>query len=305
MERHIAIAQIRPRKADYEANLARIGDLFEQVTRMTPPPDVLVLPETALSGYFLEGGVREIARSRHVVFADLQRTYRRRAPAGAAPLDVLVGFYEMDEGKCYNSGLYATLTVGDVGSVEAGVLHVHHKMFLPTYGVFDENRFVSKGRTIDVFDTRFGRASILICEDVWHSMTSAVAALKGAQTLYVISASPGREFAGQNVGSLERWRLLLPGIASEHGLFVVYAGLVGFEGGKGFTGTSCVVSPWGEMVVSGPPLEECVVTACIDDDDVAIARTETPLISDLEAALPDLALELEAIARAPHVARSV
>ncbi len=301
MAHHVAVAQIRPRKAHYEANLARVGDVFEQVACMDPRPDVLVLPETVLSGYFLEGGVREIARDRRTVFADLLRTFRERVPADAAPLDLVVGFYELADGNVHNAGLYATLTANDDGPVQAGVAHVHRKLFLPTYGVFDENRFVARGRTIDAFDTRLGRSAILICEDIWHSMTSAIAALKGAQTLYVISASPGREFGGEDLGSLERWRLLLPGIASEHGMFLVYAGLVGFEGGKGLSGSSCVVDPWGTMIVSAPALGECVVTAHVDEADIAIARTETPLLADLESALPDLALEIEAIARAPHL----
>jgi predicted amidohydrolase len=297
---HIAAAQLKPRKADYAFNLSRVGDLFAQLDAMTPRPDVLVLPETVMSGYFLEGGVREVARSRQELFADLLRLYRERAQTPGAALDVALGFYELDEGKYYNAGIYATLTRDDDGPVAAGIRHVHHKFFLPTYGVFDEKRFVARGRTVDAFDTRFGRVALLICEDVWHSLTATIAALKGAQVIYVISASPGRGFGGAQVGNLARWRLLLPGIADEHNVFVVYAGLVGFEGGKGFTGTSCVLDPFGRALVEGPATEECLVRAPVNLDDVAIARASSPLLTDLEAALSDLVLELEAVARKPH-----
>lgn len=300
MRFHVVAAQIKPKKADYAHNLARIGEVFAQLDVMEPRPDVLVLPETVLSGYFLEGGVREVARSREALFADLLRLYRERTQTPGATLDIALGFYELAEGKYYNASLYATLTREDGGAVEAGIRHVHRKFFLPTYGVFDEKRFVARGRTIDAFDTRFGRAALLICEDIWHSITATIAALEGAQVIYVSSASPGREFGGKRIGNLERYRLLLPGIASEHSVFVVYAGLVGFEGGKGFTGTSCVVDPWGRVLVEGPTTEECLVRASIDLDDVATARAGSPLLADLESALPDLALELDAIARKPH-----
>jgi predicted amidohydrolase len=296
----VAVAQIKPKKGDYEHNLGRIGELFEQVDGMNPRPDTLILPETVMTGYFLEGGVREDCVSREKLFQDLLRVYRERTASAGAALDVVVGFYELSEGKYYNAGLYATLTGSDDSPIQAGILHVHHKFFLPTYGVFDEKRFVARGRSVEAFDTRFGRVALLICEDVWHSLTATLAALKGAQVIYVISASPGRDFGGQEVGNLARWKHLLPGVAEEHNVWVVYAGLVGFEGGKGFTGSSCVVDPWARTVVEGPVLEECVVTAPIDLDEVATARASSPLLADLEAVLPDIALEMEALARMPH-----
>jgi predicted amidohydrolase len=296
----IVAGQIKPRKADVQANLERIGEIFEQLDSMQPRPDVLVLPETVLSGYFLEGGVREVALSREELFQRLLEIYRRRTRTLQSALDIALGFYELHDGKYYNAGLYATLTSSDCLSVQPGIGHVHHKFFLPTYGVFDEKRFVSRGRTIDAFDTRFGRAALLICEDVWHSITATLAALQGAKIIYVISASPGREFSGLQVGNLMRWKHLLPGIADEHSLFVVYAGLVGFEGGKGFTGSSCVVNPWGQVLVEGDVTQECLVRSSVNLEDVAIARAGSPLLADLEATLSDLVMELEAIARRPH-----
>lgn len=296
----VAAAQLKPKKGEYEFNLGRIGEVFTQIDTMNPRPQLLVLPETVLTGYFVEGAVREDSVTREQLFSDLLRMYRSQTTTSGATLDIVLGFYELRDGKYYNAGLYATLTQSDDGPVEAGIVHVHHKFFLPTYGVFDEKRFVARGRSVDAFDTRFGRAAILICEDVWHSVTATIAALKGAQIIYVISASPGREFGGQEVGNLARWKHLLPGVADEHNVWVVYAGLVGFEGGKGFTGSSCIVDPWGRTIAEGTVLDECIVTAQIDLDDVATARAASPLLADLEAVLPDLALEMEALARSPH-----
>jgi predicted amidohydrolase len=319
---NVAVGQIKPRKGDYAANLARIGDLFEQIEADAPETDVLVLPETVLSGYFLEGGVREVARSREQLFDDLLSTYRARVVRQDAALDVCLGFYEVGEGKYYNSALYATVAADSpaapqrgAGSgasrtagageranpIAPGVHHVHRKFFLPTYGVFDEKRFVSRGRTVSAFETRVGRVAVLICEDAWHSISATLAALKGAQVIYVISASPGREFTGQHLGNVTRWGVLLPGIADEHNVWVVYSGLVGFEGGKGFTGTSRVIDPWGNCVVQASAIDECLMRATIDLDDVATARAVSPLLADLESALGDITLELDQIARKPHL----
>lgn len=295
MEIVVAAAQFKPQKADYQPNLNAIGDLFEQLEAEEVPADLLVLPETVLSGYFLEGGVREEARTAGQVFRDLLDMYRRRVRREDAVLDVVVGFYEQAGYQYFNSALWATLA-GAQSPVEPRLVHVHRKFFLPTYGVFDEKRFVSRGRVIRSFSSRFGPVAVLICEDAWHSVTGTLAALQGARLIAVLSASPGREFGGQTLGNLERWDLLLRGIASEHGVFVVYAGLVGFEGGKGFTGSSCVVDPWGHVLVRGSVTEPCVVKAEIDLEDATVARADTPLLADLEGAIRDVASHFGAVA---------
>ena len=317
MKIETAIAQIKPKKGDYEYNLARVGDLFAQLEADAPQTGVLVLPETVLTGYFLEGGVRDVARTQEQLFDDLLRTYRARVAREDALLDICLGFYELRDGKYYNSALYATLTVKENaitastrtlararrpggGAPFAGIRHVHRKFFLPTYGVFDEKRFVSRGRTVQAFNTRFGKVAVLICEDVWHSITATLAALKGAMVIYVLSASPGREFTGQHLGNVARWNVLLPGVADEHNVWVVYAGLVGFEGGKGFTGSSQVIDPWGNCLVMASATDEAVVQATLDLEDVATARAGSPLLADLEAALGDITLELEQIRRLPQ-----
>ena len=305
MKIEVAVGQIKPRKGEYASNLRRLGELFAQIEADAPETQVLVLPETALTGYFLEGGVRDLALTRTQLFDDLLHCYREQVTRPDAVLDICLGFYELGEGKYYNSALYATLTASDADAPQldgpkAGILHVHRKFFLPTYGVFDEKRFVSRGRTVDAFHTRFGTVAMLICEDVWHSITGTLAALRGAQVIYVVSASPGHDFGGTHVGNVARWNVLLPGIADEHNVWVVYAGLIGFEGGKGFTGSSQVIDPWGNVLVMGSTTDECLLQATVEMDDVATARAASPLLADLEAALGDITMELEQIARNPR-----
>ena len=285
----LAVAQIRPSKGEYAANLQKIGGVLARIAKLDPPVDLVIFPETATSGYFVEGGVRDVAVTAGTLFRDL--TVEHEA-AGAPPIDVAVGFYEVFQNHFYNSCLYASL-----GNRSPGVRHVHRKVFLPTYGVFDEERFVERGRDIQAFDTRFGRVAILICEDAWHSITGTIAALQGAQLVIVPSASPARGTGMDEEGtrlpaSVVRWERILKGMADEHGVWIAFASLVGFEGGKGFPGGSVVVSPGGEIVLRGPLFEEAVLAYDLDFEELTRARAESPLLADLEVNLPHLVKSL-------------
>ncbi|MDQ3138360.1 MAG: NAD+ synthase [Gemmatimonadota bacterium] len=281
----LAIAQMRPKKGAYDENLGRLGDVFRAVAAAVDPPELIVAPEAALTGYFLEGGVRDLAVSAERLFHDLTCQHR---DATAPPLDLAIGFYEVHENRLFNSGLYATL-----GGPDAGIRHVHRKIFLPTYGVFDEERFVEAGRGVQSFDTRWGRAAILICEDAWHSITPMLAALAGAQLILIPSASPARgilstEDAPGRPASLTRWSRLAQDIAGEHGVYVALAQLVGFEGGKAFPGGSLVAGPRGELLAEGPVFEEALLQVTLDFEEITRARTDLPLLADLEMRLPHL-----------------
>ncbi len=281
----VAIAQLRPKKGDYAANLQKIGGVLAQVAKLEPPVDPVIFPETATSGYFVEGGVRDVAVTGGTLFRDLTLAHEA---AQAPPVDVAVGFYEVFQNHYYNSCLYASL-----GGKDAGVRHVHRKVFLPTYGVFDEERFVERGREIRAFDTRWGRAAMLICEDAWHSVSGTIAALQGAQLVIVPSASPARGTGMDEEGtrlptSVVRWERIVKAMADEHAVWVALANLVGFEGGKGFPGASVLINPAGEIVLRGPLFEEAVLTYDIDLNEMTRARAEAPLLADLEVNLPHL-----------------
>ena len=286
----LALAQIRPKKGDYAENVRRVGAVFAQAAGWETPPDLIVLPETIMSGYFVEGGVRDVAVSAGTLFRDLAAQH---AAAQAPPFDVALGFYEEYRNRYYNSALYAQL-----GGNSSGVRHVHRKIFLPTYGVFDEERFVDAGRSVQAFDTAWGRAAMVICEDAWHSIVPTLAALGGAQILIVPSASPARGIAPTQGApdcdnesrpqTVWQWERILQRVAEEHGVFVALAQLVGFEGGKGFQGSSVVIGPGGEVVARGPVFDEVIVTAALDLNDITRIRATSPLLADLEIALPSL-----------------
>ena len=295
MSIQLAVAQLSPKKGDYQANLARLGNLFAQADALDPRPHVLCLPESALTGYFLEGGVREVAMTAGSLARDLNDLYRERVTAPRM-LDVVLGFYEEFGNRLFNSALYVTL-----GGGEPEIRQVHRKMFLPTYGMFDEERFVDRGREVRAFDTPWGRAALLVCEDAWHSLTGTIAALDGAQMIFLLAAPPARGPWPQQTGdptvpaSVNRWERLARDIAEEHGVHVTLSSLVGSEGGKIFPGASMVLGPRGELRVRGPLWEEALVTATIDVEDVTRARADMPLIADLEVMIPHLVANIQRI----------
>src|SRR5206468_6003929 len=257
-------------KGEYAANVQRIGGVVAQLAKLQPAVDLVVFPETATSGYFVEGGVRDVAVTAGTLFRDLSLQHQA---AQAPPMDVAVGFYEVFQNRFYNSCLYASLgnaspLNASSGNASSGIVHVHRKVFLPTYGVFDEDRFVERGREIHAFDTRWGRAAILICEDAWHSLAGTIAALEGAQVILVPSASPARGTGMDEEGtrlpaSVVRWERILRTMAEEHGVYVACSSLVGFEGGKGFPGGAGVVSPAGPALLRGPAFEGAGLPAAI------------------------------------------
>ncbi len=292
----LAIVQSKPRKGDVAANVAELTAIFAQLAAEPEPYDLVVFPEAALTGYFLEGGVYELAFDAATLAERIASAWRA-APGGARkPVDIVLGFFENASGTYYNSALYLTVE-GDAHRI----VHVHRKMFLPTYGVFDEERFLSRGRRLQAFDTRMGRMAMLLCEDAWHAIMPTIAAVKGARVLVVPSASPGRGLGGDGeLESVRHWKNVLADYAVEHGVFVIYAGLAGFEGGKGMAGSSAVIDPFGATIASLPALGAHVLRATLDFSEIDVARARLPLLGDLGAVLPDLIYDDEL---QPHHAR--
>lgn len=286
----VALAQFRPTKGAPGPNLDRIEALFRTLASSPEPPAVLILPEGTLTGYFLEGGVHEHALTADALFEMLRERHGR---SGAPPIEVCLGFYERGVDRLHNSAIWAAL-----GGDDAGIRHVHRKIFLPTYGVFDEERFLDAGRDVQAFDARIGRVAMLVCEDAWHSLTPTIAAVDGAQFLAIVAASPARGLEPDPVqpgtpGSMGRWERLARDIAAEHGIYVALAQLVGFEGGKAFPGGSLLTTPSGDVLVRAPLFEDATIQVTLPLDEIARVRSGAPLLADLEARLPHLIESLQ------------
>ena len=267
----IACAQFAPTKARVDENLDQIAEIVIQAR--DEGADLVLLPEAATSGYFLEGGVLESALTQEALAGQLWKRLQGKIDR---PIDVALGFYQSLDGILYNAAGYLEFTPEGTR-----IVGVYQKFFLPTYGVFDEERFVSRGRDLGVFDTRFGRIAMLVCEDVWHGVMPTLCAVNGAQVLLVPAASPARGFGGPGIENHDRYRRLFQAISEEHGLFCASAQLVGFEGGKGFIGGSMVVDPFGSLLAEAPVGAGAMLVADLDIDLVGVARAQSPLLSDL------------------------
>lgn len=271
-----AIVQLTPEKARIEENLDRIADSVRLAVR--EGADLVCFAETIVSGYYLEGGVLECSLTGEELLAKLAS----RLKDLPKEVDVCLGFYEQAGGNLYNSAAYLTF-----GS-EPKLVHVYRKFFLPTYNIFDEERFVSRGRELGVFSTRFGKIGLLICEDVWHSILSTLCAVAGAQMIIVPSASPARGFSGELIGNHDRYLRMIRAVAEEHGVFLMNPQLTGFEGGKGFIGGSTIVDPYGKILASAEVNEDSMILAEVDLTMVAVTRSQLPLVTDLQSAWGDI-----------------
>ncbi|MBM4266599.1 MAG: carbon-nitrogen hydrolase [Deltaproteobacteria bacterium] len=261
----VSLAQIKPRLADVPANL----ELYERAVREArgQGADLVVFPELSLTGYHLKDEVQAVGEK-------LDGPVLGRLRELSRDLALVVGFVEeASDYRFFNSA--ALLDRGEM-------VHVHRKVYLPTYGMFDENRYFARGGRIAAFDSRFGRAATLVCEDLWHPSTAHVAALDGAITLLCPSSSPARGVreSTEQDDNARTWELLNRAYAVAYGIFVIYVNRVGFEDGVGFWGGSEVLDASGRRVVKAPYYEEAVVSCEIDLAAARRQRIMSPLLRD-------------------------
>jgi predicted amidohydrolase len=263
----IALAQIAPKLGDVKANLAKHMEYIARAREAGA--DVLCFPELSLTGYYLRDLTTTVAvrpTGDDPIFAQLL--------AASQDVDIVVGFVEETPRYLYyNSAAY--LSAGQV-------LHVHRKVYLPTYGMFDESRFLAEGDQIRAFDTRHGRVAVLICEDLWHLPTAYLAWLDGADYILTLVSSPGRGVRPEDetLGSAQAWDLLTRTLAQFLTCYVTITNRVGFEDGVGFFGGSLIVQPGGTIVVQAPLLDEALVVGECDTVTVRRERIRTPLLRD-------------------------
>ncbi|MBW8005789.1 MAG: carbon-nitrogen hydrolase [candidate division NC10 bacterium] len=283
----LGIAQLAPVLGDLERNLA----LHEKILREAEGQgvDLLLFPELSLTGYFLKDMVPSVALTPR----DSRLDFLKRASRGMA---IVVGFVEeSSDHRFFNAAAYF-----DDGKLR----HVHRKLYLPTYGLFDEQRYFAQGDKLRAFDTRFGRMALTICEDLWHPATAYLAALDGAQVILCVSASPGRGLRpGGTFANAAAWEHLNRAYAQLFTCFLCFCNRVGYEDGACFWGGSEVIAPTGEALVRAPQLEEALLTVTIDRREVQRERIANPLLRDerLDLTIRELkriTRELERILRA-------
>lgn len=267
----LALAQINTRLGDVPANLEKHLRLAAEAR--ASGADLLVFPELSLTGYVLQDLATTVAhrpRPDDPVFRPLLEASRE--------LDLVVGFVDEDpRNRFYIASAY--LSGGQV-------VHVHHKLYMATYGLFDEGRFFAWGDSVQAFDTRFGRMGVLICEDFWHASPPYLLWLDGAELLLLTSASPGRGLNREPVLDSARWvEHINQAYASMFTCFVAHANRVGYEDGLNFWGGSTLFDPSGELLVKGKYHEESVILADVDLNQLHRVRARLPLLRDERTSL--------------------
>jgi predicted amidohydrolase len=266
MKLNLGLAQIATKLGDVDSNLAKHLDTIRQAKEQNV--DLLVFPELSLTGYVLQDLVATVAHrpvEEDPVFKHLLQA--------SHDLDLVVGF--VDEDSRHRFFIASAYLSG------GQVLHVHHKVYLPTYGLFDEGRFFAWGDSVRAFDTRFGRAGLLICEDFWHASPPYLLWLDGADIMLFSSASPGRGLSDNEKLESARWvERVNQAYASMFTSFVVHSNRVGFEDGLLFWGGATVCDPNGEIVAQGPYFEEALTVSCLDLNQLRRTRARLPLLRD-------------------------
>lgn len=281
MRVNIGLAQVYPKLGDPRANLEMHLQRIEEARQQQV--DLLVFPELSMTGYQVQDLVPEVAMRAEAsdpLFGELLRA--------SHDLDLVIGFVHEDvRQRFFIANAY--LSGGEL-------VHIHHKLYLPTYAMFDESRYFAQGNSVRAFNTRFGRMGMLICEDFWHMSPAYLLWMDGADLLILNSASPGRGLdTSERLGS-SRWvELVNQAYGSMFTSYVLHCNRVGYEDGKVFWGGSSVVDPNGEFLTHGHYFDEALITQVIDLNELHRTRARLPLLRDERPGL--VRRELERILR--------
>ena len=272
----VALAQVDSILGDTEENLRRSKEVVAEAKDRGA--DLTVCPELSLSGYALGELGDDVAIEAH------SKPIISLAEA-AGEMAVVVGFCEEGRGfHTYNSAAYL-----EGGSIR----HLHRKLYLPNYRIYEERKHYNPGQSMRAFDTRFGRMAMLICNDAWQTFLPFIAVQDGAQVL-IIPADSGSYPYPQLLDTKSYWRGITRFYARMLESYVIFVNRVGQQDNLVFWGYSHVVDPWGTVVAEGPLHEEALITADIDLGNVRRRRREVPLVKEARLAL--LARELNRLA---------
>ncbi len=276
----IALAQVAPRLGDLEANVGRHVELLREARG--GGADLVVFPELGLTGYLLQDLAGEVAMR-------LDDPRLGALVAETAGISAVVSFVE----ESADHRLFISAALLEDGRIR----HVHRKVHLPTYGLFDERRFFAAGDAIRAVPSRLGVGiGLAVCEDFWHLGTAQVLALDGAQLLVNVSSSPGRDLAAthaEGLGTAASWKTLLVTYAQLTTSVVVFCNRVGVDESISFWGGSEVIGPGGESLGRAPLYDEALVYADVPPADIRRERISLPLLRDERPEL--LVRELERI----------
>lgn len=221
-------------------NRSNLESALHLIDSASSNSDVIVFGELSLNGYMLQDKLHEDAWALDELSA-LKEASRK--------IDIVIGAALKESNGFYNSALYLS---------EGEIVHAHHKVHLPNYGMFEEARYFRPGNQIKSFSTKFGRAAMLVCEDVWEVNLLEDLEDEHPEIIYVLAASPARGFSDEGLAIEATWQKLLEKAAKEMKAEVVFVNRVGFEDGLGFWGGSRHLNAAGEVLVKLPKFETVI-----------------------------------------------
>ncbi len=261
----VALAQVSPKLGLLSENLQLHLDTIRRAK--SEGADLVVFPELSLTGYILQDLVPDVA------IDPLNAPNLQPLLQGCRDIACVFGFVEVsDRYNYYNAAAYVS---------EGRIQHVHRKLYLPTYGMFDEMRFFAMGEKLRTVQTPFGPLGLLICEDLWHPSTLYLHAQDGARVIVTLSSSPGRGVrTDAGFQTSQGWEILLKSLSQFYTVYNLYTNRAGIEDGAYFPGGSMVVGPVGEVVARSQTSGEDLVLARLDLEEIRRARLFTPVLRD-------------------------
>lgn len=259
----VALAQIEPKLGDVRSNLTLHLELVAEAKKAGA--DLVVFPELSLTGYYLRDHVTDVSERAD---SDLHKAIVDAADGCA----VVYGFVE----ESPRAGFYNAAAFAD----QKRIVAIHRKVYLPTYGMFDERRYFAAGDRIRAFDTRFGRVGLLICEDAWHLSYATILFAEGVDLVIMIANSPSRGVSTRELGSRASWDLLTRTYAQFLGAPVIFVNRSGYEDGVNFWGGSRAVDASGFVTAEAPATGPALVAATIDRHETRRRRIQAPLARD-------------------------
>ncbi len=267
----VAVAQINPRLGDVDRNASLHREWICRAREAGA--DLVVFPELSLTGYLLQDLVQDLA-------LDLKDSaVMQQLAAESRGIAVVAGVVERTDGNQFHN----TAVLFEGGKLA----HLHRKVYLPTYGMFDEGRYFGAGDRFRVHDSdALGRIGLLICEDAWHLSASYLLAQGGADVLCVPSAGPVRGMRQEaDLTSRSTWRDLCKVTAQFHTVYVLFCNRVGHEDGWTYSGGSLIVDPRGEVIAEAGADKEELLVAEFEPERLREARAHVPLLRDEQAHL--------------------
>lgn len=257
----VALAQIATRPGQPRHNLRRHLEAISQA--QSAGARLVVFPELSLSGYLLNHGVAEAAMT---VDDPLLAPLRE----ASCDLAILVGLPLREAG----GGISNAAVLLEGGQVRG----IHRKLYLPTYGMFDEGRFFVAGRRLEPLTCTLGTLGVLICEDAWHLSSSVFLSHPPVDAIIIVAGGPSEIEDSPVPAGARRWHWLVGAMAITSVTPVYFANRCGWEEGVMFGGGSWAVDGRGSSLVApAPACQETVLVAPFSRPGVAWARTLVPV----------------------------